>query len=271
VSSNEPGSIPPRPAATVLILRDGPDGIEIFMVVRHHEIDFASGALVFPGGKVDAEDQSPEWDAFVRAAPADGLDRAFAIAAVRETFEEAGILIARPRGGETLIDAAAAHRLVAAHRTAGDGTRFIDLIRGENLELAMDLMARFAHWITPLGLPKRFDTHFFVVAAPVEQAGAHDGSESVEGFWVRPADALREAEEGKRSLVPATRLNLVKLTRAATVAQAVASARTSAVVTVMPKVTRNPDGSRVLRIPAEAGYGTSELFVPAGVLTASGR
>lgn len=271
VSNNEASSIPPRPAATVLILRDGRNGIEIFMVVRHHDIDFASGALVFPGGKVDPEDSSPEWDDCVRGAPAGGLDRAFAIAALRETFEEAGILIARPRGSEALIDASAAHRLVAAHRAAGDGTRFVDLIRGEKLELAMDLMVRFAHWITPPGLPKRFDTHFFLVAAPVEQAGAHDGGESVEGFWVRPADALREAAEGKRSLVPATRLNLEKLSRSATVAQAVAGARASAIVTVMPKVTRNPDGSRVLRIPVEAGYDTSELFVPAGVLTASGR
>src|SRR5437660_5693601 len=106
-----PVSVTPRPAATVMILRDGPAGIEIFMVVRHHEIDFASGALVFPGGKVDAEDASPEWDALAPSAALGGLDRAFAVAALRETFEEAGILIARPRGRDALIDAAHAHRL----------------------------------------------------------------------------------------------------------------------------------------------------------------
>jgi 8-oxo-dGTP pyrophosphatase MutT (NUDIX family) len=242
--------IPVRPAATVLLVRDGASGLEVFMVVRHHKIDFASGALVFPGGKVDADDTDAAWDGLVAAAPADGLDRSFAVAALRETFEEAGILIARPRGSNALVDAGAAHRIVLADRAGGTSTRFIDLIGGANLMLAMDLLVRFAHWITPVGLPKRFDTHFFLVAAPVEQAGAHDGSESIEGFWIRPADALRDALEGRRSVVPATRLNLQRLAQSATVAEAVAAARAAPVVTVMPKVRRNADGSRTLQIPA---------------------
>jgi 8-oxo-dGTP pyrophosphatase MutT (NUDIX family) len=266
-----PIDVPARPAATALILRDGRDGIEVFMVVRHHEIDFASGALVFPGGKVDADDADTAWDGLVAAAPADGLARSFAVAALRETFEEAGILIARPRGSDGLVDAGEAHRIVLANRAGGASTRFIDLIRGADLTLAMDLLVRFAHWITPVGLPKRFDTHFFLVAAPVGQAGAHDGSESIEGFWIRPADALRDAAEGRRSIVPATRLNLQRLSQSATVAEAVAAARAASVVTVMPKVRRNPDGSRTLQIPAEAGYGVSELFIPAGERTAAGR
>jgi 8-oxo-dGTP pyrophosphatase MutT (NUDIX family) len=273
VTDNQPpaSGAPARPAATALILRDGSDGLEVFMVVRHHEIDFASGALVFPGGKVDAEDASTEWDGLVSGTSPESLDRAFAVAALRETFEEAGILIARPRGRDNLIDAGNAHRLVAAHRESAQQAGFIDLIRGARLELAMDLLVRFAHWITPAGLPKRYDTHFFLVAAPVDQAGAHDGSESVEGFWIRPAQALRDAKEGRRSLVPATRLNLDKLSRSATVADAVAAARKSTIVTVMPQVTRNPDGSRSLKIPSAAGYGVSELFVAAGERTAAGR
>ena len=260
-----------RPAATALILRDGRAGLEVFMVVRNHEIDFASGALVFPGGKVDAEDAGPEWDDLVFGTPPYGLDRSFAIAALRETFEEAGMLIARCRGSDALIDAGEAHRLMAAQRAASQQARFVDLIRDAKLELAMDLLVRFAHWITPVGLPKRYDTHFFLVAAPVDQAGAHDGSESVEGFWIRPMDALRDAREDRRSLVPATRLNLDKLSRSATVADAVAAARVSSIVTVMPQVTRNADGSRSLKIPREAGYGISELFVAAGERTAAGR
>jgi 8-oxo-dGTP pyrophosphatase MutT (NUDIX family) len=273
VTDNQPpaSGAPARPAATALILRDGSDGLEVFMVVRHHEIDFASGALVFPGGKVDAEDASTEWDGLVSGTSPESLDRAFAVAALRETFEEAGILIARPRGRDNLIDAGDAHRLVAAHRRGAQQAGFIDLIRGARLELAMALLVRFAHWITPAGLPKRYDTHFFLVAAPVDQAGAHDGSESVEGFWIRPAQALRDAKEGRRSLVPATRLNLDKLSRSATVADAVAAARKSTIVTVMPQVTRNPDGSRSLKIPSAAGYGVSELFVAAGERTAAGR
>jgi 8-oxo-dGTP pyrophosphatase MutT (NUDIX family) len=267
---SRPLDVPARPAATALILRDGRDGLEVFMVVRHHEIDFASGALVFPGGKVDAEDADAEWDGLAASPPGD-LDRSFAVAALRETFEEAGILIARRRGSHVLIDAGDAHRMVAAHRAGNDPPRFVDLIRDAGLELAMDLMVRFAHWITPVGLPKRFDTHFFLVAAPVDQAGAHDGGESVEGFWIRPDEALRDAEAGKRSIVPATRLNLQKLARSATVDEAVTAARAAAVVTVMPKVTRNADGSRSLQIPPDAGYGMSELFIAAGERTASGR
>ena len=194
----------PRPAATALILRDRPHGLEVFMVVRHHRIEFASGALVFPGGKVDSEDASADWDGLT-APPPGGLDRAFAIAALRETFEEAGILIARGRGAPNLLTAALARRIVAAHRGGGDRAGFVDVIRSAGLELATDLLVRFAHWITPIGLPKRYDTHFFIVVAPVDQTGAHDGTESVEGYWVRPAIALQEAKDGKRSIVPVTR------------------------------------------------------------------
>jgi 8-oxo-dGTP pyrophosphatase MutT (NUDIX family) len=265
-----PAAILPRPAATALILRDRPDGLEVFMVVRHHQIEFASGALVFPGGKVDSEDAGADWDSLT-APPPGGLDRAFAIAASRETFEEAGILIARQRGTAALLAAAPARRIVAAHRIGAQHTRFIDVIRGANLELATDLLVRFAHWITPIGLPKRYDTHFFIVAAPVDQAGAHDGRESVEGYWVKPAVALQEAKEGKRSIVPVTRLNLLRLSGSSTVAEAVARARASAIVTVVPRLERHRDGSRTLQIPLEAGYGISEIHLAADELMASGR
>jgi 8-oxo-dGTP pyrophosphatase MutT (NUDIX family) len=260
----------PRPAATVLILRDRPGGLEVFMVVRHHQIEFASGALVFPGGKVDSEDGSADWDRLATWPPG-GLDRAFAIAALRETFEEAGILIARARGAADLLTAAHARRIVAAYRGSVPGARFIDVIRSAGLELATDLLVRFAHWITPIGLPRRYDTHFFIVAAPVDQTGAHDGSESVEGYWVRPAMALQEAQEGKRSIVPVTRLNLLRLAASSNVGEAVAQARASRIVTVVPRVERHRDGSRTLQIPLEAGYGVSEVHLAAGELAAAGR
>ena len=260
----------PRPAATALMLRDRPLGLEVFMVVRHHQIEFASGALVFPGGKVESEDASADWDNLT-APPPDGLDRAFAIAALRETFEEAGILIARGRGAPDLLTAARARRIVAAHRGGGERARFVDVIRAANLELATDLLVRFAHWITPIGLPKRYDTHFFIVAAPIDQAGAHDGSESVEGYWVRPVVALQEAKDRKRSIVPVTRLNLLRLAKASTVVEAVAQARSSRIVTVEPRIERHRDGSRTLQIPLEAGYGVSEVHLAAGELPVSGR
>ena len=248
-----------RPAATVVILRDGGAGIEVFMVVRHHEIDFASGALVFPGGKVDPHDADPAWGPLAPyAAPAP--DRAFVVAAARETFEEAGLVLARRRGTLAMLDAAEAHRLVETYR--GRETTFLELARNEDLLLATDLMVPFAHWITPVGQPKRFDTHFLLVAAPVSQLGAHDGEESVEGFWIAPSQALREAEAGARTLVLPTQMNLLKLARYRTVAEAVAQTRASPIVTVTPRIERTATG-RTLHIPAEAGYGVSEVLVPA--------
>lgn len=256
--------VPAHPASTVVILRDGADGIEVFMVVRHRDIEFASGALVFPGGKVDAQDSDAAW-AELAAPPAPLPDRSFFVAAGRETFEEAGLVLARRRGSNEILDADAAHRLVETYRgplLKGD-TTFVDVLRGESLVLAADLMVPFAHWITPEVVPKRFDTHFFLIAAPMAQLGAHDGGESVEGFWITPQQALREAEAGMRTLVFATRMNLSKLARYRAVAEAVEATRSRPVVTVVPKAMRTPEG-RTLQIPAEADYGVTEVFVEEG-------
>jgi 8-oxo-dGTP pyrophosphatase MutT (NUDIX family) len=264
MSEKPKAPVPARPASTVVILRDGDDGIEVFMVVRHHAIDFASGALVFPGGKVDHEDSDAIWAKLVpqvSAAP----DRSFFVAAGRETFEEAGLVLARRRGTSEIVDAGNAHRLVEKYRTAllkGE-TTFVDIMRSEDLVLAADLLVPFAHWITPEPVPKRFDTHFFLVTAPMTQLGAHDGDESVEGLWITPRQALAEARAGTRTLVFATRMNLEKLARYRTVAEAVVATRSRPVVTVMPKAVRTPQG-RLLRIPAEADYGVTEVFVEEG-------
>jgi 8-oxo-dGTP pyrophosphatase MutT (NUDIX family) len=256
--------VAPRPAATVVILRDAPGGIEVFMVERHHQIDFASGALVFPGGKVDAPDGDGAWADLAPAAPAKP-ERRFFVAAGRETFEEAGLVLARRRGTADLVDADTADRLVAAHRAPllGGQTGFAEIVRGEGLELALDLMVPFAHWITPEPYPKRFDTHFFLVAAPVCQLGVHDGSETVQGLWIAPHQALADAEAGHRTLVFATRMNLAKIARHRTVADAVTATRARPVVTVCPTVKHSPEG-RWLQIPAEADYGVTEVFVEEG-------
>jgi 8-oxo-dGTP pyrophosphatase MutT (NUDIX family) len=264
IPSGSKSPAPARPASTVVILRDGPDGIEVFMVVRHHEIDFASGALVFPGGKVDADDASEAWSGLAATAPA-SPNRSFLVAAGRETFEEAGLVLARRQGSAELIDAADADRLVALHRAPllkGE-VSFVDIVRNEGLRLALDMLVPFAHWITPEPLPKRFDTHFFLVAAPVSQLGAHDGSESVEGLWITPSQALAEAQAGRRTLVFATRMNLTKLARYRSVSEAVAATRARPVVTVVPRIRKAPEG-RWLQIPAEADYGVTEVFVETG-------
>lgn len=249
------------PAATVVILRDHADGIEVFMVVRHHAIDFASGALVFPGGKVDAGDAHPAW-AELAPVDAEPVARANVVAAARETFEEAGLVLARKRGTQTIVDAREAQRLVETFRTPilSGAIQFRELISSEGLLLASELMVPFAHWITPEGMPKRFDTHFYLVAAPVEQLGLHDGRESVEGFWVTPQQALRDAEAGVRSVVFPTRMNLLKLAGYRTVAEAVATCRATPVVTVLPRIEQTAT-SHTLHIPEAAGYGVTSVTI----------
>jgi 8-oxo-dGTP pyrophosphatase MutT (NUDIX family) len=246
-----------RPASTMLLLRDGKEGMEVFMVVRHHQIDFASGALVFPGGSIDADDHA------VAAVPAffsggAGLDAAalaFRVGAARETFEECGILLAREKGSQQLVSAARADQVAAAHRAAlNEGKRkFSEILSAESLVLALDLLVPYAHWITPVGMPKRFDTHFYLAVAPADQVGAHDGSESVDSVWVQPGAAVDGAKTGKFKLVFATERNLIKLARHASTAATLDAAGKEPVVTVLPEVTRNETG-RQLRIPANAGY-----------------
>jgi 8-oxo-dGTP pyrophosphatase MutT (NUDIX family) len=252
----------PRPAATILLLRDGPDGLEVFMVVRHHQIDFAGGALVFPGGRVEDADH-----AMAAALPPQcALDPAilpFRIAAIRETFEECGVLLIRPRGGGPLIGAAALNDLEARFRASlNAGTIGFDtVLAAGDLEPATDLLVHFAHWITPANQPKRYDTQFFLTAAPPEHLAVHDGHEAVESIWIRPADALAGAAGGRFKLVFATAKNLEKLARSRTVAEALDRARSSVVVTVEPRATRLEGTKRLLRIPAEADYGGSEFII----------
>ena len=250
----------PRPASTVLLLRDGPSGLEVLMVTRNVAVDFASGALVFPGGRVDVPDGEPPTLACCRAiADASAAAMAFRVAAVRETFEEAHVLLARPKGGERLISAreldALENELRAAH---GRAPNFGDLVASGRIEVATDLLVPFAHWVTPVGPPKRFDTHFFLAAAPSDQVAAHDGREAVETIWISPERAITDSEAKRITLVFATRMNLAKLARSATVAAALDAAHGEAIVTVCPELVETPEG-KMLRIPAAAGYGITEM------------
>ncbi|MEH2476502.1 8-oxo-dGTP pyrophosphatase MutT (NUDIX family) [Nitrobacteraceae bacterium AZCC 2161] len=258
---SEPGVA--RPASTILLLREGAaDAIEVFMMVRHYQIEFASGALVFPGGSVDAGDQDIIGNTELYTG-SDGLDPAtlnFRIAAIRETFEESRILLARPRGSNELIEAKRAGQIADAHRDALNEGKisFADIIADNDLVLALDLLVPYAHWITPVGMPKRFDTWFFLAAAPPEQVGMHDGKESTDSIWLSPREALEGGASGRFTLPFPTTRNLIKLGKQPSVAAALDDARGSVVVTVTPVVTKDGD-KRQLRIPAEAGY-DGEVF-----------
>ena len=255
--------VEPRLAATVMLLRDGDDGMEVFMVVRHQGNDFAAGALVFPGGRVDPEDHDLAADTSV-FPPLNDIDAgaaALRVAAVRETFEECGVLLARARGEATLLSAARLRGIETTHRAAmthGERT-FGAILAAENLVLAPDTLVPFAHWITPERTPKRFDTHFFLAAAPSDQIALHDGEEAVDSVWISPATALKEAKAGTHKLVFPTQMNLQKLARHPMSAAAMDTARESRIVTVMPKHEHTRDGIRLLRLPLEADYG-GDLF-----------
>jgi 8-oxo-dGTP pyrophosphatase MutT (NUDIX family) len=223
-----------RDAATIMLVRDGTHGAEVFMVRRSLRLVFAGGAHVFPGGAVDDADREMErWCAgltdekasAVLGVPRGGL--AFWVAAVRECFEEAGFLLAASPDGEPLAldDAASAERF-AAHRWAVDaGERTMaDVCASENIRLAVDGMHYVSRWITPEGPPRRFDTRFFVCTAPERQTPLHDARETIAHEWVRPADALARNREGDVDLMVPTVHSLEWLADAADVAEVLRAA-----------------------------------------------
>jgi 8-oxo-dGTP pyrophosphatase MutT (NUDIX family) len=249
---------PAIPAATVLLLRDGADGLEVFMVLRHERNDSFAGALVFPGGKVDPRDRDPGLSAFSRGADAAG----FRVAAIREAFEECGVLLARDARTGAPVDAARLAKLEPRWRAAlhAGASGVLEMACPEALELACDALLPFSHWITPKTQPRIFDTHFFLAAAPPDHVALHDGGENTDSVWISPARALAEQAQGLRRLVFPTFMNLRRLSAAGSVADALALARTIAVVPVQPVPSTHPRG-RLLRIPREAGYGCSEVVV----------
>jgi 8-oxo-dGTP pyrophosphatase MutT (NUDIX family) len=241
-----------RIASTVLLLRDGADGMEIFMVQRNHAIEFASGALVFPGGSIDPNDYEI---AETLATNLPNEMAAIRVAGVRETFEESGILLARARGSEALVSATMATKVGPLRAAVDKGEiKFAAILNENDLVPAIDLLVPFAHWITPVNMPKRFDTHFLLAHAPKDHIGKHDGHESVDSIWLTPRTALDGAESGRFMLPFPTVRNLIKLDKLKTAKAAMAFARATPVVTVVPEFTKNEDGSSRLKIPKDAGY-----------------
>jgi len=267
-SDETPGSKKPaetRLAATIMLLRDGSDLLEVFMVERHHKIDFAEGALVFPGGKVETSDGTQELVAFCCGADSESPnENTVRVAAIRETFEECGVLLARPRGAPDLVDGTRLESLATRYRDRlqnGDSS-MLDMVRTEELELAFDLLVPFAHWITPEFMPKRFDTHFFLVAAPPDQLAVHDGFESVDSLWTTIPRALELEKTGQRTIIFPTLENMKKLGRSRSVEDALENARRDTIVTVLPRFSKDPDGTLMMVIPEEAGYDTVRAPLP---------
>jgi 8-oxo-dGTP pyrophosphatase MutT (NUDIX family) len=248
---------PIRPAATILLVRDEP-AFQVLMVKRHHQIDFASGALVFPGGKTHQGDHDPAWADHATAwdaAPAE--ERALRIAAIREVYEEAGVLLARDAAGAVFQGDA---RLGPAREAvARDERAFIDLVAELGVRIDLAALTVFARWITPSLMPKRFDTWFYLARADSGQLAVCDGWETVDAEWIAPGEAIALAAAGERKVIFPTRMNLQLLAEAADAADALARAQARPLVTVEPRV-QPREGGAVLVIPADAGYG--EVFEP---------
>jgi len=245
------------PAATILLLRDAP-AFEVAMVTRHKNVSFAGGAMVFPGGRIDPGDAPDRWRARADGLNADPGLAAGQVAAIREAFEECGVLLARRAGDEAFLDAATATRLDPWRAASeADDARFLDMIVEEGLRLACDALFLFAHWIGPKGLHKRFDTLFFAAPTPPGQAIRQDGVEATEAVWTRPDAALDAAERGERKVIFPTARNLELLALSESIAAARDFAARRPIRRVEPQVVSR-DGEMFLTIPADLGYPTTE-------------
>ena len=270
-----------RDAATVMLVRDGPGGMEVFMLRRNLNSDFVGGAYVFPGGAVDQADRAADLEAVcdgrtdAEASRILGVSQgglAFWVAAIRECFEEAGVLLAyrqgESEGGRVISfrDEAVAARF-ASHRDAlNAGTlRLVDLCRTEGLRLDARRIHYFSHWITPLGAPRRYDTRFFVAAAPPEQVPLHDDRETIAHLWVTPAAALERERRGELEMILPTIKNLEAISRFDRASDLLAAASTiEHVPAIQPRVVRDGEGVRIV-LPGDEGYdGAAEGSLPGG-------
>ncbi len=223
------------------------------MVRRSSRATFAS-ALVFPGGALDPGDFSPDWAPFIEDFDRfEGAERAFRIAAIRETWEETSILVGTGTGTGTSTGTDAAAIV--------GGVSFRDVVERSGLRLRLGAIVPFAHWVTPESEPRRFDTRFFLAAAPAGQRAVADGGETVGVEWVRPGDAALAARRREQPIIFPTLMNLERLAESEDTTSALAAARARAAYTVRPVFERRPDGSHLIRIPVEAGYSVTE-YVP---------
>ncbi|MEZ5726610.1 MAG: NUDIX domain-containing protein [Burkholderiaceae bacterium] len=249
----------PLPAATIMLLRDGPDGLEVFMVVRHHQIDFASGALVFPGGKVDPQDRDPRVQARLGThASGDANETLFRVAAIREAFEESGTLLASHSDGRPLSGASGSVELARWRDGLNDQSLTLGEVLDEaDLQLAPDTLVPFSHWVTPTFMPKRFDTRFYVARFPEAQEAGHDGRESVDSVWIRPSQVVADAQAGRRTVVFATLSNVVRLAQFGSVDEALKTCAATPLVRIEPWLEEREDG-RYVCIPKDAGFTLNE-------------
>lgn len=261
-------TVQPRLAAAIMLMREQRDaadrrGVEVFMVQRVTRSEFMPDVYVFPGGSVTNSDreaeQSPGLCRPVSSGKADPEERTASgigvrVAAIREVFEEAGVLLAYRDERILAIGGNEVARYQRYREALQQGRgSLIDMARAERLALATDQLHYFAHWITPEGLPKRFDTHFFIAAAPEQQEAAYDHLETSAGAWINPTAALAAYKRGEFPLVFATIHQLRALATFNSVQEAIAFTETHHVPQRMP-ILEYKDGATRVFLPEEADF-----------------
>lgn len=259
----DPESVPVRDAATVMLLRDGEDGLEVCMLQRNLNSDFVGGAYVFPGGAVDPEDSAEDAAALcigrddISASDLVGVERGglgFWVAAVRESFEEAGVLLAADDSGEVVsFGDPVVERRFALHRAAVDsGERLLSQVCvEENLSLTAGDIHYFSRWVTPLGAPRRYDTRFFVASAPVAQEPLHDDREVIGSCWLTPRAALADHEAGRMTMIFPTVRTMVALSRFDTARDVLDHASAQEQVDAILPMIREEGGGLRLYLPGD--------------------
>ncbi len=254
-------------AATIMLVRDGEEGMEVLMLERSGKSESFSGAFVFPGGKVDLDDahegfaeiyagRDDEEASRILNVPKYGL--AYWTGAIRECFEEAGILIAYDSDGNMLdFHDSETKARYAAHREAlnsGEKT-LLDICQEERITLATDLLNYFSHWVTPVPLPRRFDTRFFVCKAPKAQEPLIDNHEAVSQIWIRPAQALKRSKEGTLSIFFPTIKHLVALAEHSSSDELLAaSGQFKDIARILPMRKELPEGKFKILMPDDEEY-----------------
>jgi 8-oxo-dGTP pyrophosphatase MutT (NUDIX family) len=248
-----------------MLVRDSPAGMEVLMLRRNLASTWVGGAHLFPGGAVDTDDAAPELEErspdrddaeASRLLDLEGGGLAFFTAAIRECFEEAGILLATTSTGEPFdfTDPAVADRFVEHRRRLNaNELRFADFCADEDLRLDAARLFYFSHWITPVGSPRRYDTRFFVAEMPAGQTALHDDIEVIDSLWIAPAEALRRHKEGEIDMLFPTAKNLQAIGRFEGTADLLVATSASEVPTILPRVTLTDEGTRIL-MPGDEGY-----------------
>lgn len=263
---------PPRPAATVVMLRDAPTGLEVFLMKRHGLSDVLGGAYVFPGGKVDAADaeldmahlDQPLHALHAGLNEADISERTAAglyVAALREAFEESGVLFAQNASTQTPDAAGLPARAAALLR---EGRGFNALLAQMALRLQTRSLVPWSRWITPTApsvMNKRFDTRFFVAAVPFGQVARHDDFETTESTWLSPRMALQQYWAGQIELAPPQIMSLAHLSRHTDVHGVLAAARGRRPPVIQPEPFDH-EGGRVICYPGDARHSVPEQALP---------